>query len=83
MGHVNPDLMGAAGFEPTGHKARDGVFGVAKALFQFPMGDGLAPPVGADNGHFLPCVGGAVEIGFNRARGAIRFAPDKGLIRPF
>ena len=76
MGHVNADLMGAAGFQAAfdqGRKVR--LFSRAETLLDLPMGDCM-PATCLDDGHLLPVALGSGQIGVDRALQAGRCAPD-------
>src|SRR5215831_11031390 len=86
MGKVDPDLMGAAGFQRALQQAGNGLaVGARKALQDFPMGDGLAS-AGADR-LLVAGMRMAAERRIDRSLRAIRRAPDKCKIaapeRPF
>ena len=60
IGHVNPDLMGAAGFQTALHIGRAGI-----ALQHRPMGHGI--PAAGHHGHLLPIRRAAADGGVDRA----------------
>src|SRR4051812_13576901 len=79
MGEMYPDLMSAAGFQPTRKEARDPLaVGSQIRLEPLPVGDRLAP-ARADR-LLVTCLGMAVERGVDRALRPLRRAPNEGQI---
>src|ERR1051326_921981 len=79
MGHMNPDLVGAAGLQPAFDEARDGFSVLAgEALQNAPMGDR-----GPATGSYRDLVAAprmAAERGVDRALRCQRRAPDEGQV---
>src|SRR5271156_347812 len=80
---MDPNLMGPAGFEPTGQQAchwllaLPGFRGLTAVAFEhLPMGDGLAP-AGAHR-HAIARPGVAVDRPVDRAMWTVGRAPDQG-----
>src|SRR5262249_58764244 len=74
MSQVHPDLMGAAGLQPAGKKARHATaVNPVVALEHLPMGDGLAP-AGADR-LLVARAGVALEGRVDHSLPAVRHAP--------
>src|SRR5437764_14339405 len=76
VSEMRPDLMGPAGFQPAGEKARDrlavdtGVF-----LHDLPMGYGFAAAL--PDGLLVACLGMAVDRRIDRTFGATGNTPDE------
>ena len=86
MGHVNADLVGAAGFQPALDEAGEGR-GVARLAIAFGhrvMGDGMSDVVAIVGAHgAFQAVARTAERGVDGRVEGIGPAPDNGLVGPF
>ena len=81
MGEMDPDLVGAAGFELAGEEGGDGLAVPAiENLPRLPMGDGLAPALA--NRHLLAGMGVTIDRRINGPMPAVGRSPGEGQIAP-
>lgn len=80
MGHMDPDLMGAAGFQVAGHLAHKW-FRLTEAFCNFVVGDGFPRSLSlhrACDGDFQPIVAAASKRGIYRTFAWVWFSPNEG-----
>ena len=81
MGHMDANLVGAAGFELAGDQAHHRRFGVwPKTFVESPMRDGLASAVRCHHGHALAVGGVATERRVDGTEQSFWLPPNEGAI---